>query len=70
MRLLTAREVSEDLGLCAETILAWAREGKVPSFRLPSGQIRFSEDDLQDWLEGRRRGVQESRPHLQEVRDA
>lgn len=60
MRLLTAREIAGDLGLSNETILAWAREGKIPSFRLPSGQIRFSEDDLAGWLESRKRGVQQS----------
>lgn len=59
-RLLTAREVAEDLALVPDTILRWAQHGKLPSIVLPSGQIRFSEDDLAGWLEERRRTVRES----------
>ena len=52
-RLLTAREVAEDLALSSETVLSWARSGKLPAFRLPSGQLRFREADLDAWLEER-----------------
>lgn len=59
-RLLTAREVAEDLSLTSETVLAWVREGKLPAFRLPSGQIRFREPDLEAWLEERSTRVEGS----------
>lgn len=59
-RLLTARIVAEHLGLTPETVLAWVREGKLPAFRLPSGQIRFREADLDAWLEQRSTGVKPS----------
>ena len=49
-RLLTAREVAECLSLSPETVLSWARSGDLPSFKLPSGQIRFSEEALDAWL--------------------
>ena len=49
-RLLTAREVAESLSLCVETVHAWVREGKVPAFRLPSGQLRFRQEDIDAWL--------------------
>lgn len=52
-RLLTAREVAEDLALVPETVLAWAREGKLPRIVLPSGQIRFRPADMDAWLEAR-----------------
>ena len=48
--LLTPREVGEHLGVSTSTVLRWTREGKLPGFRLPSGQIRYSEDALEEWL--------------------
>lgn len=49
-RLLTAREVAETLALTTETVLSWQRTGKLPAIRLPSGQIRFRADELDEWL--------------------
>jgi excisionase family DNA binding protein len=49
-RLLTAREVAERLGLSTETVLRWVRQGKLPALRLPSGTIRFQQNDLDGWL--------------------
>jgi excisionase family DNA binding protein len=51
--LLTAREVGELLGVSPETILRWARAGKLPAVRLPSGAIRFREVDLDEWIADR-----------------
>jgi excisionase family DNA binding protein len=45
-RLLTARDVSERLGVCVETVLVWIRAGKLEAIRLPSGQLRIDEDRL------------------------
>jgi excisionase family DNA binding protein len=59
--LLTARHVADQLGLTPETILCWVRQGKLPAFRLPSGQIRFRSEDLDSWLEQRAVGVEVSR---------
>lgn len=52
-RLLTAREVAEQLGVSAETILRWVRAAKLPAIRLPSGALRFREDQLDAWMEER-----------------
>jgi excisionase family DNA binding protein len=60
-RLLTARHVAEHLGLTPETVLCWVRDGKLPAIRLPSGQIRFREADLDAWLEQRATRVEGSR---------
>jgi len=62
-RLLTARVVAEQLGLCTETVLLWVRQGKLPAFKLPSGAIRIRESDLDRWLEERATGRSE-RPQL------
>jgi excisionase family DNA binding protein len=50
-RLLTARQVSERLGVCVETVLVWIRNGKLKAIKLPSGQIRISEAQLDTHLE-------------------
>lgn len=52
-RLLTARAVAERLDLSPETVLRWVRRGDLPAIRLPSGAIRFREDDVEAWLEER-----------------
>jgi excisionase family DNA binding protein len=53
VRLLTAREVADRLGLSAETILRWTRRGDLPAIRLPGGAIRYRESDLERWLASR-----------------
>jgi excisionase family DNA binding protein len=50
MKLLTAREVGEQLGVSTCTILRWTRAGKLPGFRMPGGALRYREADLADWL--------------------
>jgi excisionase family DNA binding protein len=52
-QLLTARTVAELLGVCAETVLRWVRDGQLPAIRLPGGAIRIPESDLHDWLRSR-----------------
>jgi excisionase family DNA binding protein len=49
-RLLTAREVADMLSVSSETVLRWTRKGQMPALRLPSGQIRYWEIDLESWL--------------------
>jgi excisionase family DNA binding protein len=51
--LLTAREVAGHLGVAPKTVLAWTRRGQLPAIRLPSGQLRYPADELNDWLEQR-----------------
>ena len=52
-RLLTAREVAEQFGVCVTTVLRWTRAGTLPAIRLPSGQIRYRAEQLDAWLEQR-----------------
>jgi excisionase family DNA binding protein len=62
VRLLTAREVAERLGLSVETVLRWAKRGEFVGvvIYLSSRAIRFREGKLDEWIEQRatpRRGV-------------
>jgi excisionase family DNA binding protein len=53
--LLTARAVADMLSVSTETVLRWSRGGSLPSFCLPGGAIRFRQEDLDAWLDARRR---------------
>ena len=50
--MLTAREVAERLAISTATVLRWTREGKLPGFRLPSGALRYRENDLAATVDG------------------
>jgi excisionase family DNA binding protein len=52
-RLLTARGVADQLGVGPATVLRWTRQGVLLGFRLPSGAMRYREDDVDAWLESR-----------------
>jgi excisionase family DNA binding protein len=56
-RLLTARELSEWLGVSPETVLRWTRARKVPAVRLPSRAVRYRESDIEAWVAERVRPV-------------
>ena len=44
--LSTARQVAERLCVKPATVVRWTRQGKLPGFRTPSGELRYREDDL------------------------
>jgi excisionase family DNA binding protein len=54
-RLLTTRQVAEQLGLSPATVLRRWRAGELPGYRLGSNVLRFSEVDVSAWLETHRR---------------
>jgi predicted DNA-binding transcriptional regulator AlpA len=58
--LLKAREVGEMLGMSTAWVLDQWEAGKLPGFRLSSRAVRFSEAEIQAWLEGRRGNPQDS----------
>jgi excisionase family DNA binding protein len=49
--LLSTSEAADLLGVSRETIRRWALARKVTHIRLPSGQLRFRLEDIQDALE-------------------
>ena len=49
-RLLTARRVAERLCVSTETVLRWTRTGALRGFRMPGGALRYSADEIEDWL--------------------
>jgi excisionase family DNA binding protein len=50
-QLLTAPKVAELLGVSAETVRTWAKDGQIRFITLPSGVIRFRREDIDAILE-------------------
>jgi predicted DNA-binding transcriptional regulator AlpA len=55
-RPVTAREMAPHVGISPAVLLRWARQGKVPSKKLPSGAVRFYHSEMDTWLDGCSRG--------------
>lgn len=49
--LLTTPEAAAILGVSSETVRRWAESRKIRHRRLPSGQLRFTREDLDEVLE-------------------
>ena len=52
-RLMTAREVAEQLAVTTETVLRWTRRGELPALKLPGGAIRYRRAAVEVWLDAR-----------------
>jgi excisionase family DNA binding protein len=51
-RLLTARELADQLGVSTGALLRWTRAGQVPAIKLPSGAVRCRPEAIDQWLVG------------------
>ena len=51
--LLTAAELSGLLNIKPKTLLNWAHQGRIPSYKL-NGVRRFKLSEVNEWLEGAR----------------
>jgi excisionase family DNA binding protein len=58
-RLLTAREVAEQLSVSTGALLRWTRAGQVPAVKLPSGAVRYRPEQIDAWLRRREMGAAE-----------
>ena len=61
---LSLGEASRLLGVHPGTLRNWADKGHIPFFRTPGGHRRFSEADLQAFIEGGQSLVTASQTHL------
>jgi excisionase family DNA binding protein len=53
--LRTAREIADQLGFSADTIVDWAEQGRIPHFKVGRA-LRFRLSEVEAWLEEQRRG--------------
>lgn len=47
MNIVSVSEAARIIGVCAPTIRSWAKSGKLPTFRTPSGQRLFLVADVE-----------------------
>ncbi|KLU61781.1 helix-turn-helix domain protein [Peptococcaceae bacterium CEB3] len=50
---LTSVEAASIMNVCRATMVAWARNGDVPAFRLGTKQIRIRKEELKKIVEGK-----------------
>ena len=48
--LLTIAEVAEQLSISTKTVYRWIAEKKITYVRLPGGDIRFRQSEIETWL--------------------
>lgn len=53
--LIDAREAGRLLDMLPARVSRLAKRGEIPSVVLPDGEVRFSPDDLREWVELHRR---------------
>lgn len=53
VKLLTVEDLSELTSFSKQTIWGWAREGKVPCYRI-GNKYRFRADEINGWVEEHR----------------
>lgn len=46
MALITPEAVAERLNVSAQTVRRWINDGRVPAYKLPSGQFRLDEAEV------------------------
>ncbi len=53
---VTVREMAKMLGYSEQYMYRLARDGKIPNYRVSNGRILFNLEEVNEWLEGKRRG--------------
>ena len=56
-RLLTDIDVGIKLGMAAHNVRQMVRRRIIPFLKLPNGDVRFDPNDVQEWLEQCKRGL-------------
>lgn len=52
--MVRARDVANMANVSLQTVLKWAREGKIPHHRISSRCLRFSIEEINHWLQVKR----------------
>ena len=53
-RLLTTKEVANLLGVKPNTIRKYTMEKKIPFIKINEKMVRYKEEDIKKWLEGKK----------------
>jgi excisionase family DNA binding protein len=52
--MVKARDIAEMANVSLQTVLKWAREGKIPHHRISARCLRFSVEEVNAWLQQKR----------------
>jgi excisionase family DNA binding protein len=52
--MVKAKDISALCGVTLQTVLKWAREGKIPHHRISARCLRFSVEEVNAWLQAKR----------------
>ena len=50
MNVLTEKQVATRLQVSTRTLQRWRRDGLIPFYLLPGGQVRYNEETVSNWL--------------------
>ena len=63
-KLLNVGQAADYLGVSAASLRKWSNEGRVPVFRTPGGQRRYSMEDLDEFMHSMREPARVAVPRL------
>jgi len=63
-KLLNVGQAADYLGVSAASLRKWSNEGRVPVFRTPGGQRRYSPGDLDEFMHSMREPARYAVPRL------
>ena len=52
--MVKARDIAQMANVSLQTVLKWAREGKIPHHRISARCLRFSIEEVNHWLQQKR----------------
>ena len=52
--MVKAKDIAQLANVSLQTVLKWAREGKIPHHRISSRCLRFSIEEVNHWLQVKR----------------
>jgi excisionase family DNA binding protein len=52
--MVKAKQIAEMANVSLQTVLKWAREGKIPHHRISARCLRFSMEEVNHWLQQKR----------------
>jgi excisionase family DNA binding protein len=52
--MVKAKDIAQLANVTLQTVLKWAREGKIPHHRISARCLRFSVEEVNAWLQAKR----------------
>lgn len=53
MELISVQQLSEKINFAPRTIYRWVKDRRIPFVKMPSNDIRFDAQKIENWIENR-----------------